>query len=115
VFQEGMVEVEVEVNGERAVTTQSLSALTITRWVTSRRIVWRTMVTPHKLSPRVMRMCVLWWCLVVEMKKVIFLTLGVMLCRALVVWRDVKHLTSDSRGGGKITEEAKVRILVINL
>jgi hypothetical protein len=37
VFQEGTV--EVEVTEERVVTSQSLSALTVTRWVTSRRIV----------------------------------------------------------------------------
>lgn len=53
---------QVEVNGERAVTSQRLSVLTFTRWVTSRRNVRRTMVTPHKLSTRVMRMRVLCWC-----------------------------------------------------
>jgi hypothetical protein len=34
---------------------------------------------------------------------VMFLTLGVMHCRAVIVWRDVKHSTSVWRGGGKNT------------
>jgi len=50
---------------------------------------------------------------------VMFLTLGLMPCRAVVVWRDVKHSTSAWRGGGKNThgqsKEAEVRILVIYL
>jgi hypothetical protein len=66
-----------------------------------------------------MRMLVLWWCLIGEMKKAMFLALGVILCSAVVVWRDVKHSTSAWRGGGMNThgqsEEAEVRILVINL
>ena len=49
----------------------------------------------------------------------VFFTLGVMLCRAVVVWRDVKQPTSAWRGGGKNThsqsEELEVRTLVINL
>jgi len=57
------------------VTSQSVNALTITRCDTSRKIVWRLMVILHKLSPRVMRMRVLWWCVVWRMKKVMFLTL----------------------------------------
>ena len=40
-FQEEMV--EVEVTGERVVTSQSLSALTVTRWVTLSRIIRRLM------------------------------------------------------------------------
>ena len=48
-----------------------------------------------------------------------FLTLGVMPGRAVVVWRDVKHSTSAWRGGGKNTHdqprEAVVRILMIYL
>jgi len=35
--------VEVEVTGERVVTSQSLSALTVTRWVTLSRIIRRLM------------------------------------------------------------------------
>jgi len=50
---------------------------------------------------------------------VIFLTLGVMLCRAVVVWRDVKHSTSAWRVDGNNTHgqsgEAEVRILVISI
>jgi len=50
---------------------------------------------------------------------VMFLTLGVMPGRVVVVWRDVKHSTSAWRGGGKNThglpEEAVIRILVIYL
>ena len=61
----------------------------------------------------------LWWCLVGVMKKVMFITLGVMPCRAVVVWRDVKHSKSAWRGGGKNIhgqfKEAEVRILVVNL
>jgi len=54
------------------------------------------------------------------LKKVMFLTLRVMSpYRAVIIWRDVKHSTSAWRGGEKNThgqsEEAKVRILVINL
>ena len=45
------------------------------------------------------------------------LTLGVMLGRAVVVWRDVKHSTSAWRGGGKNTHdqsgEAETTILMI--
>ena len=48
-----------------------------------------------------------------------FITLGLMPCRAVVVWRDVKHSTSSWRGGGKNTHgqpgEAVVRIIVIYL
>jgi len=44
----------------------------------SHQIVRRLMVTSHKFSLRVMRMQVLWWCNVWRMKKVMFLTLGVM-------------------------------------
>jgi hypothetical protein len=50
---------------------------------------------------------------------VMFLTLGVMPGRAVVVWRDVKHSTSAWRGGGKNTHdqsgEAVVKILMIYL
>jgi len=50
---------------------------------------------------------------------VMFLTLGVMPCRAVVIWRDVKHSTSACRGGGKNThgqsEEADVRIIMVIL
>jgi len=49
---------------------------------------------------KVMTMRVLWWCLVGVMKNVIFLTLGMMPCRVVVVWRDVKHSTSAWRGSG---------------
>ena len=86
---------EIKVTGERVVTSQSLNVLIVTGWVTSRRIVRRTMVTAHKLSLRVMKMLMLWWCVVGRMKKVMFLTLGVMPCRVVVVWRDVKHSTSS--------------------
>jgi len=34
---------------------------------------------------------------------VMFLTLGIMPYRAVIVWRDVKHSTSAGRGGGKNT------------
>ena len=48
-----------------------------------------------------------------------FLTLGVMPGRAVVVWRDVKHSTSAWRGGGKNTHdqsgEAEATILMIYL
>ena len=64
-------------------------------------------------------MQVLWWCVVLRMNKVMFLTLGVMTCRAVVGWRDVKHSTSAWKGSGKNTHdqpgEAVVRILVIYL
>jgi hypothetical protein len=50
---------------------------------------------------------------------VMFLTLGMMLSGAVVVWKDVKHSTSSWRGGGRNTHghpgEAVVRILVIDL
>jgi len=50
---------------------------------------------------------------------VMFLTLGVMPGRAVVVWRDVKHSTSAWRGGGKNTHdqsgEAEATILMIYL
>jgi len=49
---------------------------------------------------------------------VMFLTLGVMPCRAVVVWRDVKHSTPAWGGGGNThgqSKEAEVRILVISL
>jgi len=61
------------------------------------------MVTPRKLSLSVIRMRVLWWCLVGEMKKVMFLTLGLMPCRGVVIWRDVKHSTSAWRDSVKNT------------
>ena len=48
-----------------------------------------------------------------------FLTSGVIPCKAVVIWRDVKHSTSAWRGGGKNTHgqlgEAVIRILVIYL
>lgn len=47
------------------------------------------------------------------MKKVMFLMLGMMPCRAVVVWRDLKYSTSVWRGGGNNTydqsQEAEVR------
>jgi len=50
---------------------------------------------------------------------VMFLTLGMMPGKAVVVWRDVKHSTSVWRGGGKNTHdqsgEAEVTILMIYL
>jgi hypothetical protein len=53
------------------------------------------------------------------MKKAMSLTLGLMPYRAVVVWRDVKHLTTAWRGSGKNShgqfEVAEVRILIINL
>jgi len=58
------VEVEVTEEAQRAVTSQNISALSVTRWVTSRGIVLRTMITPRKLFMRIMRMRVFWWCLV---------------------------------------------------
>jgi len=48
-------------------------------------------------------MRVLRWCVVGRMKKVMFITLGVMPSRAVFVWRDVKHSTSSWRGGGNNT------------
>jgi len=39
-----------------------------------------------------------------RMKKVRFLTLVLMPCRAVIVWRDVEHSTSAWRGGGKNTQ-----------
>jgi len=64
-------------------------------------------------------MHVLWWCLLGEMKKVMFLILGMMPCRAVVISRDVKHSTSAWRGDEKNihgqSKEAEVRILMINL
>jgi hypothetical protein len=41
-----------------------------------------------------------------------FLTLGVMPGRAVVVWRDVKHSTSAWRGGGKNTHDLPVEVEV---
>ena len=41
-----------------------------------------------------------------------FLTLGVMLGRAVVVWRDVKHSTSAWRGGGNNTHDLPVEVEV---
>jgi len=77
------------------------------------------MVISHKLSLRVMRMQVLWWCVVWRMKKVMFLTLGMMPSGVVVVWKDVKHSTSTWRGDAKNTHgqsgEAEVRILMIYL
>lgn len=50
---------------------------------------------------------------------VTFLILGIMSCRAVVVWRNVKYSTSAWKGRGKNThgqsEEAEVRILMISL
>jgi len=50
---------------------------------------------------------------------VMFLTLGVMHSGAVVIWKDVKHLISAWRGGGKNTHdqsgEAKATILMIYL
>jgi len=65
-------------------------------------------------------MRVFWWCGVVwRMKKVIFLTLGVMPSGAVGVWRDVKHSTSAWRCGDKNTHdqfgEAEATILMIYL
>jgi hypothetical protein len=57
----------------------------------------------QKLSLRVMRMRVLWWCHVGEMKKVMSLTLGFMPYRAVVIWREIKNSTTTLRGGGKNT------------
>jgi len=94
VFQEEMVEVEVTEEAQRAVTRQSISALSVISLVTSRGIVQRAMTTLCKLSPRSMRMRMLWWFVVEMMKKVRFLTLVLMPCRAVVIWRDVKHSTS---------------------
>jgi len=119
VYQEEMVEVEVTREAQRAITRQSISALSVTSLVTSRGIVWRTMRTPRNLSPRSMRMRVLWWFVVGRIKKVRFLTLVLMPFRAVIVWRNVKHSTSAWTGGGKNTHgqsrEAEVTILVINL
>jgi len=103
VSQEEMVEVEVTGEAQRAVTRQSISALSVKSLVTSRGIVRRTMTTPCKLCPRSMRMRVLWWYVDWRMKKVRFLTLVLMHGRAVFVWRDVKHSTSAWRGGGKNT------------
>jgi len=61
------------------------------------------MVTPHKLSLRVMRMQMVWWCVGWRMEKVMFLTLGMMPRGVVVIWRNIKHLTSAWRGGGKNT------------
>jgi len=95
----------VEVTGEaqRVVTSQSISVLSVTSLVTSRGIVRRTMTTPRKLSPRNMRIQVLWWFVVGRMKKVMFLTLVMMPCKVVVVLRDVKHSTSAWIGGGNDT------------
>ena len=47
------------------------------------------------------------------------LTLGMMPCRVVFIWRDVKHSTSTWRGDSKNThgqfEEADARILVISV
>jgi len=94
VFQEEMVEVEVTEEARRAETRISISVLSVTSLVTSRGIVRRTMRTPRKLCPRSMRMRVLCWLVVGRMKKARSLTLVLVRCRALFVWRDVKHSTS---------------------
>ena len=60
VFQKEMVEVEVTEEAQRAETMISISALSVTSWVTSRGIVRRTMRAPRKLRPRSMGMRVLW-------------------------------------------------------
>jgi len=84
-FQEVIVEVEVTEEAQRAVTSRSISALSVTSLVTSRRIIRRKMMTPRKLSLRSMQMQVLWWFVVERMKKVMFLSLVMMLCRAVIV------------------------------
>ena len=99
---EEVVELEVIREAQRAVTRQSISALSVTSLITSRGIVRRIMTTPRKLCLRSMRMWVLWLCVVGRMK-VRVLTLVLMPCRAVIVWRDVKHSTSAWRGGGKNT------------
>jgi hypothetical protein len=52
VFQEGMVEVEINEETQRVITSQSISVLSVTRWVTLRGIILDVKLIPKSINVR---------------------------------------------------------------